>query len=144
MMVQEPTGPVDGDIEPEDDWFAAETSTFGDRLAGAREAAGMTQGQLARRLGVKVATLRKWEDDLSEPRANRLQMLSRLLDVSLRWLMTAEGEGLDGPPADPQIPDDIDTILREMHDLRVEMVRIGDRLGVLEKRLRRSLKENAE
>lgn len=144
MMVQEPTGPVDGDIEPEDDWFAAETSTFGDRLAGAREAAGMTQGQLARRLGVKVTTLRKWEDDLSEPRANRLQMLSRLLDVSLRWLMTAEGEGLDGPPADPQIPDDIDTILREMHDLRVEMVRIGDRLGVLEKRLRRSLKENAE
>ena len=39
------------------DWFDPETSTFGDRVAGAREAAGMTQKQLAKRLGVKLVTL---------------------------------------------------------------------------------------
>ena len=58
------------------DWFGPETATFGDRLAGARDAAGMTQAQLARRIGVKKATLVGWEEDLSEPRANRLSMLA--------------------------------------------------------------------
>ena len=29
-------------------WYAEEAATFGDRLAGAREASGMTQAQLAK------------------------------------------------------------------------------------------------
>jgi DNA-binding XRE family transcriptional regulator len=48
-----------------EDWFSEDTSTFGDRLAGAREAAGMTQAQLAKRLGVKLTTMQSWEEDLS-------------------------------------------------------------------------------
>ena len=48
----------------------------------------LVEAQLARRLGVKLATVRNWEDDRSEPRANRLQMLSGLLNVSFIWLMT--------------------------------------------------------
>ena len=58
------------------DWFGAETATFGDRLAGAREAAGLSQEELATRLGVRLETLEAWEDDLADPRANRLQMLA--------------------------------------------------------------------
>ena len=63
-------------MNDENDWYGPESATFGDRLAGAREAAGMTQAELARRLGVKKATIADWENDLSEPRANRLSMMA--------------------------------------------------------------------
>lgn len=43
--------------ETQNDWFDPDATTFGDRLAGAREAAGMTQKEMAQRLGVKLKTL---------------------------------------------------------------------------------------
>jgi len=73
------------------DWYGAETATFGDRLAGAREAAGLSQEELATRLGVRLETLIGWEEDAADPRANRLQMLAGMLNVSLMWLLTGEG-----------------------------------------------------
>lgn len=114
------------------DWFSEDAATFGDRIAGARDAAGMTQGQLAKRLGVKLGTLRDWENDLSEPRANRLSMLSGVLNVSLPWLLTGEGEG---PQTPEDLPAGVAEILAEMRVLRAAIRRSGDRLGVLEKRL---------
>ena len=65
------------------DWYGPDAATFGDRIAAAREAAGMGQEKLARRLGVKLKTLHGWENDLAEPRANKLQMLAGLLNVLL-------------------------------------------------------------
>ncbi|MCA8884472.1 MAG: helix-turn-helix transcriptional regulator [Rhodobacteraceae bacterium] len=129
-------------MESNEDWFGPETSTFGDRLAGAREAAGLTRGELARRMGVKESTIGKWEEDLSEPRANRLQMLSGLLGVSLTWLLAAEGDGLDGPAGGDPLPDDVVVVLSEMRQLKTALKQSADRIGVLEKRLRRVLKEN--
>ena len=61
------------------DWFAEDVATFGDRISGAREAAGMSQTDLAKRLGIAKTTLAAWEDDRSEPRANRLAMLAGML-----------------------------------------------------------------
>ena len=84
-------------MNDENDWYGADAATFGDRLAGAREAAGMTQSQLARRLGVKKATIAAWENDLSEPRANRLSMMAGMINVSIMWLLTGEGEGMEAP-----------------------------------------------
>ncbi|MEV8466514.1 helix-turn-helix domain-containing protein [Fluviibacterium sp. DFM31] len=140
-MTDQDTMDMSGAEKPEE-WFSSETSTFGDRLAGAREAAGMSRGQLARRLGVKETTVAKWEDDFSEPRANKLQMLSGILGVSLTWLLTAEGEGLDGPAVEDTISDDLAAILTEMRVLKSEMQRSADRVGLLEKRLRQVLKED--
>ena len=82
------------------DWYGPDAATFGDRVAAARESAGMTQGQLARRMGVKKTTLIGWEQDLSEPRANKLSMLSGLLNVSMSWLLTGEGDDLSAPSED--------------------------------------------
>ncbi|WP_375175698.1 helix-turn-helix domain-containing protein [Pseudooceanicola sp.] len=125
------------------DWFGADSATFGDRLAAARDAAGMSQNDLARRLGVKTSTLRAWEEDQSEPRANRLQMLSGLLGVSLPWLLTGTGEGVEPPGDVSELSGDISAILTELRDLRAELdVKVG-RLAVLEKRLRAKLKEVA-
>ena len=117
------------------DWYSADAATFGDRVAGAREQAGMTQKDLAKRLGVRLATLRAWEDDLSEPRANRLSMMAGLLNVSMMWLINGEGEGLD-PPTDDPISSDLRDILTEVRDMRADMLARAEQLGRLEKTLR--------
>jgi transcriptional regulator with XRE-family HTH domain len=117
-------------------WYGPDSATFGDRVAGARDAAGMSQAQLARRLGIKKATLVEWEDDLSEPRANRLSMMAGLLNVSLMWLLTGEGEGMDGPVADGDAASDMRAILGEIRETKAQMRATTERLARLEKRVR--------
>lgn len=117
-------------------WYSNASATFGDRVAGAREALGLSQADLARKLGVRVKTLRAWEDDLAEPRANRLQILAGVLDVSLIWLLTGEGTGLDEPET-AEVSVDMERILLDIRLLRAEMTQMTERLGMLEKRLRR-------
>ncbi|MGC9417468.1 MAG: helix-turn-helix domain-containing protein [Rhodovulum sp.] len=124
------------------DWYSEETATFGDRLAGAREALGMTQTELAKRLGVKLKTVRAWEEDLAEPRANKLQMLAGVLNVSMMWLLNGHGDGLDGPSEEAAIPGDVRQVLTEIRQVKTEMGRLSDKLGILEKRLRQTLKEH--
>ncbi|AXI47445.1 transcriptional regulator [Sulfitobacter sp. SK012] len=117
------------------EWYGPDAATFGDRVAAAREAAGMDVEALAIRLGVRQSTIRKWEDDVSEPRANRLSILAGLLNVSMRWLIIGEGEGLDAPTEEP-VPADLSGILAEMRTLRMEMHAKAEAMGRLEKRLR--------
>lgn len=131
------------DTVPAPDWFSAESSTFGDRVAGARESLRMSQADLARRLGVKLKTVQGWEEDVSEPRANKLQMLAGVLNVSLTWLLTAEGDGLDGPAEAAALPEGVSDLMGELRMIRTEMTRNADRLGRVEKQLRRMLKETA-
>ena len=120
----------------ETDWYGPDAATFGDRVAAARERAGMTQAVLAKRLGVRQATLRAWEDDLSEPRANRLSMLAGLLNVSMMWLINGEGEGIDAPVDEEAGVADIREVLADMRQLRSEMLANAEAMGRLEKRLR--------
>ena len=126
------------------DWYAPEAATFGDRVAAAREASGMTQAALARRLGVRATTLEAWENDMSEPRANRLSMLAGLLNVSMMWLINGEGEGLDGPAESGVLSEDAADILNQMRSLRVEMGQTTKRFAQLEKRLRAALMEKTD
>lgn len=125
----------------EQDWFSAETATFGDRLAGAREASGLDQKGLAEKLGVKSAVIEAWEGDLKEPRANRLQMVSGVLGVSMSWLLTGEGDGPDAPDDDTPMTSDLIDLLAEMRALRGNIAQSGEKLGRLEKRLRKALKD---
>ena len=67
--------------------------TPGQRIAAARKNLGYSGAQLARRMGVDSATLRRWESDRAEPRANRVVNLAGLLNVSVSWLLTGRGEG---------------------------------------------------
>jgi transcriptional regulator with XRE-family HTH domain len=127
---------------PAADWYGPDAATFGDRLAAAREYAQMSQALMARRLGIRASTLRSWEQDLSEPRANHLSIMAGVLNVSMVWLMNGEGEGLDAPNADAAETDaDVATILRDMRDLRVTISQSSEKLGRLEKRLRAALKD---
>lgn len=126
------------------DWYGPDAATFGDRVAAARDAAGMTQAVLARRLGVRLATLRSWEEDLSEPRANRLSILAGLLNVSMMWLINGEGEGLDGVEGPGVLPADAAELLNEMRGLRVELSQSAKHVARLEKRLRAMLMETTD
>jgi transcriptional regulator with XRE-family HTH domain len=125
------------------DWYGPDMATFGDRLAAAREAADMTQAELARRLGVRVATLRSWEEDLSEPRANRLSMMAGLLNVSMMWLINGQGEGLDAPVEEAALPSSAVDILNELRELRADMIQRVEQMGRLEKKLRLALRDEA-
>lgn len=127
--------------DSETGWFSEDAATFGDRLAGAREAASLSQSELARRLGVRLKTLRDWENDVADPRSNRLQMLAGMLNVSIMWLLTGRGDGLETPTEPSPETADARAILTELRDLRAEATAIAERMGKLEKRLRRMLSE---
>ncbi|WP_333714524.1 helix-turn-helix domain-containing protein [Yoonia sp.] len=124
-------------------WYSDEIATFGDRLAGAREAAGLDQTALATKLGVKKQTMESWENDLKEPRANRLQMLAGILGVSITWLLTGEGEGPTAPEDEGHLATDVTDLLAEMRGLQREIKQSGEKLARLEKRLRKVLKDAA-
>lgn len=124
-------------------WYSDETATFGDRVAGAREAAGISQSDIARRMGVKLKTIAAWEEDLSEPRANKLQMLAGVLNVSLVWLLTGEGEGVAAPDEAQAISPNVQSTLLEIRALKAEMIGAAEKLGRLEKALRRQMRAGA-
>lgn len=114
-------------------WYSEDAATLGDRVTAARERMNMTQTQLAKRMGVQVNTLRGWENDNSEPRANRLTMMAGILNVSVMWLLNGEGEGVEEAGLDNS---ETLGILNQMRDIRVEMNQLTKRLALLEKRLR--------
>ena len=123
------------------DWYSGDHATFGDRLTAARDAQGMSQAELARRLGVKLKTVQGWENDSSEPRANKLQMVAGLLNVSIRWLLTGEGEGVPEPVSAEDLAKDAQSLLRNMQEMRAQMTQLASRMGKAEKQLRLIVKE---
>ena len=124
-------------------WYSNEAATFGDRVAAGRESLGFSQADLAKRLGIKLKTLQAWEYDLSEPRANKLQMLSGVLNVSLGWLLNGEGDGLGMPDGEMPLDADMAGLLAEMRELRGTIVRTGERLASLEKRIRAAARDQS-
>ena len=132
---------MDADVNEGPGWYDPEATTFGDRMTGAREACGFSQAELARRLGVRVKTIRAWENDQSEPRANKLQMLAGMLGVSIMWLLTGSGDGLEGPEERTELPEDLAELLKELRRIKVDQARMSERMGRLEKRLRLALSQ---
>ena len=124
------------------DWYGPDKATFGDRLVAAREKANLSQQDLAKRLGVKNSTIKSWEDDNSEPRANRLSMLAGLLNVSITWLISAEGSGVEAPEKSDEMSNDLLDAIKELTALRVNLLKNIDRINNIEKKLRTSGKLN--
>ncbi len=124
-------------------WFSGEVATFGDRIAGAREAAGLTRDEFATRLGVRAKTVAAWEDDASEPRGNRLQMMAGMLNVSLRWLLTGEGDDLGAPDAPGTLTVPAKIALAELARMRAQLEILGREMRQTEDRLRHMLQAAA-
>jgi transcriptional regulator with XRE-family HTH domain len=125
----------------EESWYAEEIATFGDRLAAAREAQGLSTEDLAARLGVKARTVQQWEDDAKEPRGNRLQMMSGMLGVSMMWLMTGVGPGVPAP--DDTEGKDLPRLLGDLRGLHREASRLASRISAIETRVERLIAREA-
>lgn len=75
--------------------------TLGQRIHALRTAAGLSQEQLAERLGVSRQAVSKWELDASAPDLDRLVLLGRLFGVSLDQLAC-------GTPPEGSVPGEPD------------------------------------
>ena len=126
------------------DWYGPDAATFGDRVAGAREAAGLSQAELARKLGVRKDTVASWEEDRSEPRANKLTMMAGVLNVTIIWLLTGEGEGMAPPPLDVLSAQEVAGIRGELAAIRADMEAAAIRASALETRLAKLVSAPAE
>lgn len=114
------------------DFYAEDRATLGDRITAARERAGLDSRDVAQRLGVRHRTLRSWEDDATEPRSNRLQMLAGVLGVSLVWLMTGRGEGPGDAPRQAPVPGGSPGLGEELREVRGLLHAAARRLARLE------------
>ena len=67
--------------------------TMGKRIAAFRKEKGMTQEELAERMGISAQAVSKWETDLSCPDVGSIPQLAEVLEVSLDDLIGAEKKG---------------------------------------------------
>jgi transcriptional regulator with XRE-family HTH domain len=67
----------------------------GKRVRQARESVGLTQVQLARKLGVSRTTVLRWENGRFSPRF-ALEKLARVTGVRAAWLAFGDGEPAQG------------------------------------------------
>ena len=77
--------------------------TLGQRIQELRKGAGLTQEQLAERMGVTRQAVSKWESDGGVPELDTLIAMSRLFHVTIGQLLGVEelrksggGSGEDG------------------------------------------------
>lgn len=66
---------------------------LGARIAALRRAAGLSQGELARRLQVSTSAIGMYEQGRREPSAEILVALSRIFGVTVDYLLTGQPAG---------------------------------------------------
>lgn len=77
--------------------------SIGQLVRRGRERAGLGQGDLAERLGVRQQTVSRWEVGLAVPRASRVRGLAEVLDLPVVDLLRAAGYDAAVQPAVPPV-----------------------------------------
>jgi transcriptional regulator with XRE-family HTH domain len=121
--------------QEQNDYFNEANATFGDRLAAARQAKGLDVDGLSEKLGVDVRTVKIWERDADMPHANRIQMLAGLLNVSMVWLVSGEGNGTSEVADTFERPSGINDALGEISQLKAILLGAVEKIEKLEERL---------
>ena len=73
--------------ESKEERFMEQKETLGKRIAALRKEKGLTQEQLAEKVGVSAQAVSKWENDVSCPDITLLPLLADLFDVSVDELL---------------------------------------------------------
>lgn len=68
---------------------------IGEKLLGLRKKAGLSQEDVADKLGVSRQTVSKWETEQTVPELIKVKMLSQLYDVSYDYLISGSNLGGD-------------------------------------------------
>jgi transcriptional regulator with XRE-family HTH domain len=105
----------------------AEALTLGQRLRIAREAAGLTTADAARRLGVLKSSWQAWEADAKAPRSNRLAMMAGVLGVSPSWLLS----GLGDDPWERKASAAPAALLRDLRQTASDMATLNRRMRAI-------------
>ncbi len=105
----------------------------GNRLKDAREAIGLTQKELAERVGMSEQQIYRYESDKSDPTGEALSKLSRVLSVSVDYLLGL----VDNPKAQLREED-----LSPMERRLIQAVRTGEINELFEVLARLSKKDN--
>ena len=120
------------------DYFDDTVATFGDRIEAARRAEGLSVSMLANRLGVSKKAVNNWENDEVSPRANRVQMIAGVLNVSLVWLISGQSNGSDNVEQTYDRPEAVNEVLSEIKTLKQTLEHTLARIGELETRLEKT------
>ena len=67
-----------------------------------------------------------------------LSMLAGLLNVSITWLISAEGSGIEDPEKLSEVPDHLQESLKELTALRVNLLKNVERIDIIENKLKAS------
>ena len=65
--------------------------TFGMRLGDVREGLGLTKSAMAKSLGIAPSTWSSYENDITFPSPDTIDLFCELYNVNMGWLMTNEG-----------------------------------------------------
>lgn len=118
-------------IVEENNFDQLSPDTLGGRIVRAREAAGLSTAQLARRAGILTETMQGWESDRLMPRTNQMVKLSGLLNVSPTWLLIERGES----PSDEIDEPEIKSLQKSLSLLRGNLLTVIGGLERIERRL---------
>ena len=69
-----------------------EKQTIGSMIAELRKKQGMTQAELAEKLGITDKAVSKWERDLSFPDVNSIPKLAEIFNVTVDELMQVKSK----------------------------------------------------
>jgi HTH-type transcriptional regulator, cell division transcriptional repressor len=72
--------------------MATANATISDRIKETRIARGLNASELARLVGVTPAAVSNWENNAITPRRTALEILARVLGVTVEYLLTGRSE----------------------------------------------------
>lgn len=96
----------------------ADITTLGGRIRFAREAAGLTQDDIAKHFGINRVSVTQWEQNVTMPSIERVPGLAALLQTDMHWLLNAQGVP---PPEQPKAP--------KVHPSRTPIIPGADLVG---------------
>lgn len=67
--------------------YRKDMTSLGSRIRQAREAAGLTQDDIASHFGIRRVSVTQWEGDITKPAVAKVGQLAALLGVSPQWLL---------------------------------------------------------
>lgn len=67
--------------------------SFGEKIKDARKAKGMTQRQLADKIGAKHNSVSDWENNKNKPDPDTIELICGVLDIAPNYLLRADDVG---------------------------------------------------
>ena len=100
-------------------------NTMGSRIAARRKEKGVTQEELAARLGVSAQAVSKWENDVSCPDISLLPRLCRMLGITSDELLTGDNSSVKMlPPSQRKSMEEL-TLRVKIQTVRGDKVRVN-------------------